>query len=249
MAAHRNTLIQLVVAGVIALPSPAILAWGLSAKRLGTCTISTSKGVPQQAVDRTPNGWVQLDVTDEWNWFGVTRSRYGVGAQGWDWEVALWRVQAGWPLRCMDAHWHQDGRGGVYAALRHFSSGMLDEGSSGDRSLTKAIADPFTVGLNVPKSVRDAPSFSWVPIRPIIFNYLVNAAIYMIVLFALCKTAIYAWDPRAAVRRKRVLRNQCPHCGYSIVGLSHPLCPECGAAGAARPGLGRDEQAAGQGTN
>lgn len=233
LAAHRAMLIQLVVIGVIALSLPALVAWALNAIRLGAGSVLTSPGVPKRALDRKPSDWVELNVTDEWSWFGMTRSMYRSGYVApdfWESDVTLWRVQSGWPMMCMEAYWHQDDRTDLYGTLGLISAGILpNEEASFTRPLTEVINNPFIVGLNVPESVRDAPSRSWMPIRPIIFNYLVNAAIYMIVLFALCKAAIYVWDPRAAVRRKRVLRNQCPDCGYAIVGLSRTLCPECGA--------------------
>lgn len=230
---HSRTLIQLVVAGIIALPLPALLAWGLAAKRRGTGSVFASNVVPQQVVDRTPSDWDQMIWNDERIWFGVTLNRYNAGGapDAWELEIVLWRIQAGWPLRCMEAYWHQDERVDFWGTLRLISSGDLpDEAASFSRPLSEAITNPFIVGLNVLESVRDAPSRSWMPIRPIIFNYLVNAAIYMFVLFALCRAAIYVWDPRAAVRRKRVLRNQCPGCEYAVVGLAHAMCPECGAA-------------------
>lgn len=31
-------------------------------------------------------------------------------------------------------------------------------------------------------------------------------------------------------RRRRRLRNECVHCGYSLIGLVEPRCPECGGA-------------------
>lgn len=60
------------------------------------------------------------------------------------------------------------------------------------------------------------------------FHDVLAAVGLMVFLYSL------AWIPRtpaylATTRRQRALaRGRCPHCGYSIVGLREPVCPECG---------------------
>lgn len=67
--------------------------------------------------------------------------------------------------------------------------------------------------------------------RPLWTGYIHNiAALAAVVLFLYS----LAWLPRAPAylartrSQRRLARGQCPHCGYSIAGLTDTLCPECG---------------------
>ncbi len=60
------------------------------------------------------------------------------------------------------------------------------------------------------------------PLRPVWPGTFLNTAIYAALLFALSRL------PVALRRRRRRRRNQCAACGYSLVGLTSPACPECG---------------------
>ncbi len=43
-------------------------------------------------------------------------------------------------------------------------------------------------------------------------------------------------------RRRRRLRNECIHCGYSLTGLIEPRCPECGGANVLQSGAAHSVQ-------
>ena len=42
--------------------------------------------------------------------------------------------------------------------------------------------------------------------------------------------AWHRWDRPNELRRERLAKGQCPHCGYDLTGNVSGVCPECGSA-------------------
>jgi hypothetical protein len=54
----------------------------------------------------------------------------------------------------------------------------------------------------------------------------ISFPLWIAFLFFASITTILAYGPLR--RRRRRKRNQCIHCGYNLIGLPEPRCPECG---------------------
>jgi hypothetical protein len=108
------------------------------------------------------------------------------------------------------------------------------------RSILRSITDPRVI---LPSSVwlsqfsevanPDTPVFTFwppsvslggegYPLRPIWPGAILNSLFYGAILFGLWRAIV------VLRRRRRLRRNQCVACAYSLDGIASPACPECG---------------------
>ncbi len=97
--------------------------------------------------------------------------------------------------------------------------------------LQTAMADPcFFQSTNATRFGGQLPtwnaSFQLAKVRK--FGFVVFPIWAPFLLFAAYPTFVLIRGPLR--RRRRRLRNECVHCGYSLTGLVEPRCPECGGA-------------------
>lgn len=120
--------------------------------------------------------------------------------------------RAGWPLRALRA---RDARERAYIQT---AGGQL-------RTTGRAVhlvESTFIRGIPVPDFITDRITTlnDTIPLQPLLPGFLINTALYTLILFALVTSParLRQW------RRKR--RHACLRCGYDIQAL--PRCPECG---------------------
>jgi hypothetical protein len=75
----------------------------------------------------------------------------------------------------------------------------------------------------VSNTVPDGPR---IPLRPMPLGFLANSLLYALVIWGGAWVVALA---RREYRQHRVNEGRCSRCGYSLRGLKHPRCPECGA--------------------
>lgn len=128
----------------------------------------------------------------------------------------MFRRRSGWPLRCLQTSWTNDG-------------GLSMRSGSAPSSVPDTLGHGWTTrmyyerGLPWPTQVRH-PNGSVghfnLPLRPLWFGFIVNTAFWG-------AAAWLAWRGVAAVRRRRRYgAGCCTQCGYPI-GVSS-VCTECG---------------------
>lgn len=226
MVVRNRTWVSLAVICIVAMAMPGAVAWALACVRLGACRTSVASDALERVANRAPADWIPFTTSEEWKWVGVTLRRFtpGQSPDCRECDVALWQIQAGWPVRCMEAYWNQDYR--HHWLGTHGTTSPFDITSR--ESPSAEATNRVDIGINAPGSVKDAPSTAWVPIRPLTLRYAVNAALYFFAFLGFGACARSAWN--RCSRGRRVRKGQCPCCGYPIVGLTQAQCPECGTA-------------------
>jgi hypothetical protein len=119
------------------------------------------------------------------------------------------------------------------AARPSFGSGRVD-GEGFQRRRELAVGWPFVaVWCELPETIltpvfvtpRGSLTLSTetrLPYLPIWKGIAINTAIYALAWHTLL------FSSRAFVRRRRRRAGRCARCGYDLVGVPRPLCPECG---------------------